>query len=218
MFTGIVEALCPVASLKDSQGVRELCVEAPESFSSKIRLGDSVAVNGVCLTKVAGERTSLRFQAVSETLERSNLGHLQEGDTVNLERALKFGDRVGGHLLSGHIWTAIPCIEVECDGDNRFAWFALDEAYARYVLHKGFVALDGVSLTVARVDRESSEKKFGVTLIPETRARTGLGSLRTGILVNLEVDAQVQMIVETVTRILREPGVVPLQNGLSERP
>lgn len=214
MFAGIVEALCPLSSLTDVRGVRQLSVEVPQEFRSSVQFGDSVAVNGVCLTRVEGQRGSLDFQVVRETLERSNLGRLKVGDAVNLERALKFGDRIGGHLVSGHIWTAIPCVEVERDGENRFAWFALDEAYDQYVLHKGFVALDGVSLTVAKVDRESLEKRFAVALIPETRARSRLGALHTGMLVNLEVDAQVQTIVETVTRILCEPGDVPLQNGL----
>ena len=209
MFTGIVEALCPILSLKDTQGIRHLSIEVPQDFALSIESGDSVAVNGICLTRTDAESTSLSFQVVRETLERSNLGQLKEGEEVNLERSLKFGDRVGGHLVSGHIWRSIRCRSVKKDGSNQLAWFALDEDFAPFVLHKGFVALDGVSLTVARVEKMPPNPSFAVALIPETRQRTRLGDLQPGTLVNLEVDGQVQAIVETVNRVLGERGFPP---------
>lgn len=211
MFTGIVEALCPIISLKDDQGVRRLSIEVGGDYATSIEGGDSVAVNGVCLTRTEMEPTSLSFQVVRETLERSNLGGLQEGEVVNLERALKFGDRVGGHLVSGHIWRSIPCLGVDEDGNNQMAWFALHPDFAPFVLPKGFVALDGVSLTVAEVETAAPNPRFGVALIPETRQRTRLGHLVPGRRVNLEVDGQVQAIVETVNRVLGERGI-PLSN------
>ena len=217
MFTGIVEALCPIRSLRDVQGVRHLSIDVSEDFASTIESGDSVAVNGVCLTRTDAEPTSLSFQVVGETLECSNLGLLNEGEEVNLERSLKFGDRVGGHLVSGHIWRSIPNLALEKDGSNQLAWFALDEDFAPFVLHKGFVALDGVSLTVARVEKMPPNPRFAVALIPETRQRTRLGVLRPGSRVNLEVDGQVQAIVKTVDRILAERGLSPANIELDAR-
>ncbi len=211
MFTGIVEALCPILALRDIRGVRHLSIDVPEDYGSSIQCGDSIAVNGVCLTRTAAEPTSLSVQVVQETLEHSNLGQLNEGEEVNLERSLRFGDRVGGHLVSGHIWCSIPCLVLEKDGNNQLAWFALDDDFAPFVLHRGFVALDGVSLTVARVDQQPPDPRFAVALIPETRQRTRLGDLKPGSRVNLEVDGQVQAIVETVNRVLGEQGC-PLSN------
>lgn len=204
MFTGIVDALSPVDALKDIQGIRHISVEVSKDYADSIYSGDSVAVNGVCLTRVGEGPRLLGFDVVRETLDHSNLGGLRAGDVVNLERSLKFGERMGGHLVAGHIWRAIPCVELRQDEGNLLAWFALYEDFAPYVLHKGFVALDGVSLTVAKVD--AANQRFAVTLIPETRERTRLGLLKTGDLVNLEVDGQVQAIVETVNRVLAEQG------------
>lgn len=216
MFTGIVEAWCPIRSLKDIQGVRCLSIEVAQDFSSSIESGDSVAVNGVCLTRVGQEQNSLCFEVVRETLDCSNLGLLREGEKVHVERSLRFGGRVGGHLVAGHVWRSIPCVGLQMSDGNQLAWFALDEDFAPYVLHKGFVALDGVSLTVAKVDRRPPDPKFAVTLIPETRERTGLGVLEPGKFVNLEVDGQVQAIVETVNRVLAEGELPRALSALGE--
>lgn len=203
MFTGIIEALCAVHALAETGGIRRISVRVPESYSSSIDAGDSVAVNGVCLTRTGPARQEmLEFDVVAETLSRSNLGALVEGDHVNLERALRFGDHLGGHLVSGHVWSTTSCLAVEQQGENRMAWFSLDEESTPYVLHKGFVALDGTSLTVAKLAHDEDRAKFAVTLIPETRERTRLGALRQGDRINLEVDGQVQAIVDTVRQVL----------------
>ena len=182
-----------------------MTVHASADFASSVAAGDSVSVNGVCLTRVGSASTAtLEFDVVQETLARSNLGSLQVGDRVNVERALQFGDRLGGHLVSGHVWSTESCLDIEQHDDNQLVWFSLERASAPYVLHKGFVALDGVSLTVARIDHHAEDPRFAVTLIPETRERTRLGTLSRGDLVNLEVDAQVQAIVDTVRRVLAE--------------
>jgi len=205
VFTGIIEALSSVRAVSDAAGVRQLVVEAPFDFATSIAAGDSVSVNGVCLTRVnAASSDSLQFDVVQETLSRSNLGAVQQGDRVNLERALRFGERLGGHLLAGHVWSTETCLAIEQQDENRLVWFSLAAMHVPYVLHKGFVALDGVSLTVARIERGEGGSKFAVTLIPETRQRTRLGEICEGDHVNLEVDAQAQAIVDTVTRVLAE--------------
>ena len=209
MFTGIVEALCPVREVSDAQGRRRISIQLPSELASSVAEGDSVSVNGVCLTLVARECPLLHFDVVQETLNRSNLSLLSPADEVNVERSLRYGDRIGGHLLSGHIWSCVPCTRIEWDGDNIDAWFALESDIRPYLLPKGFVALDGVSLTIAAVEHEGESPEFSVSLIPETRRRTRFGSLCAGQVVNLELDAQTQAIVDTVTRLMAEryPGV-----------
>lgn len=200
MFTGIVEALCPLQGVTDAQGLRRLSVEVSSHIANSVTDGDSVSVNGVCLTLAVKSANLLEFDVVRETLERSNLSRLGPGDLVNVERSLRYGDPIGGHLLSGHIWSCIRCTGVEREGENFFAWFALKPDYRPYVLPKGFVALDGVSLTVASVEPDHGQ--FGVSLIPETRRRTRFSHLDCQDLVNLELDSQTQAIVDTVERVL----------------
>lgn len=210
MFTGIVEALSSVCAITEADGVRRMCIDAPADFAVSVASGDSVSVNGVCLTRVnSAASEALEFDVVQETLFRSNLRALQEGDKVNLERALRFGDRLGGHLTSGHVWSTETCLALERDGENLVAWFSLQSTSAPYVLHKGFVALDGVSLTIARIERHDAVAKFAVSLIPETRQRTRFGELREGDCVNLEVDTQTQAVVDTVRSMLaNQPDVI----------
>jgi len=210
VFTGIVEVLSPVRSVAENGGVLRLSVGAPSEFALSVAAGDSVAVNGVCLTRVnAAPSETLEFDVVQETCLRSNLGALCAGDQVNLERWLCFGARLGGHLVAGHVWSTETCLAVERDDDNCLAWFSLGPASVPYMLHKGFVALDGVSLTVARIEHGNTGSTFAVSLIPETRQRTRFGALEEGDQVNLEVDAQAQAIVDTVMRVLADmPGDV----------
>ncbi len=190
--------------------MRRMRINAPADFAASVAAGDSVSVNGVCLTRVnSAASEALEFDVVQETLCRSNLGTLQEGDKVNLERALRFGDRLGGHLTSGHVWSTETCLALEREGENRVAWFSLGSTSAPYVLHKGFVALDGISLTVARIERQNAGSKFAVSLVPETRQRTRFGGLCEGDRVNLEIDAQTQAVVDTVARLLAShPDVI----------
>ena len=208
-----------VRALKRVGGVRRIAIDAPKGFGTSIAAGDSVAVNGVCLTRVNRDPSDvLEFDVVQETLFRSNLGDLQEGDQVNLERALRFGDRLGGHLVAGHVWSTEVCLSIEEDGESHLLWFSLGATSAPYVLHKGFVALDGVSLTVARIEHKDAGSKFAVALIPETRQRTRLGTIGEGMRVNLEVDSQVQAIVETVKRVLEQsPDLSSLRASQAKR-
>lgn len=199
MFTGIVQALRPVVAIDEIDGVRSLTVDLG-ALADGLELGASVANNGACLTASAIDGSEVTFDVIGETLDLTNLSSVVIGDAVNIERSLKFGDELGGHLVSGHISDTAVVDEIEAEGANRTMWFALDGTHLRFLLWKGWVAVDGVSLTVSRVDREQG--RFAVSLIPETLARTTLGSIAVGGSVNIELDSTTQAIVETVREIL----------------
>lgn len=202
MFTGIVPAQCPVVGVEDHDGIRGLAVDLGE-HAEGLRLGASVANNGVCLTATGIAGTVVSFDVIDETVRLTNLRSVAVGDTVNIERSLRFGDELGGHILSGHISATVRVDEIEGDGANRTMWFRVDAPFMSFLLLKGWVALDGVSLTISRVDRDHD--RFAVSLIPETLERTTLGRVGAGDEVNLEIDAQTQTIVETVRDVLRNP-------------
>jgi len=183
MFTGIIEHAGTVAEcLPRPEGAR-LAVEAGPA-AAEARVGDSVAVNGVCLTVVAVQGERLAFDAVAETLRRTNLGGLRPGRRVNLERPLRAGARLDGHIVQGHVDGVVPLLSVVLEGDSRRLRFGLPAALARYVVEKGSVALDGISLTVAAL----GDEWFEVAVIPHTWAVTNLAELSPGAQVNMEVD------------------------------
>jgi riboflavin synthase len=183
MFTGLVQHLACVCELRDAPPGKRLVVESAE-LARQAELGDSVAINGCCLTVVARDGDRLAFEAGPETLARTNLGHLAEGCPVNLESSLRVGDRLGGHFVTGHVEGLAVLTERHDDRDWSTLWFSFPPELARYLVPKGSVALDGVSLTL--VDVEPS--RFSVALIPHTLAVTTLGRLRVGDRVNLETD------------------------------
>jgi riboflavin synthase len=194
MFTGIVETVGRVTEIDARpEGVR-LAI-ASSLPASEMRRGESVAVDGVCLTVVGCEGDRFSADAIPETLRCTTLGALRPGDGVNLERALRLGDRLGGHLVQGHVDITAPVREVRRDGGEWRLVVGLPPEVARYVAHKGSITLQGVSLTVA--DRTSAA--FEVALIPETLERTTLGRLRPGDRVNLEVDLLARYL-ETLVR------------------
>lgn len=201
MFTGIVQGLCPVLSVEDETALRHITVDLG-ALGSELQAGASVAINGTCLTVTAAEPSGVDFDVIKESLDHTNLLSLEPGDRVNVERSFRVGDEIGGHILSGHVAAVVTVDAVETRVNERNLWFAVDPPWFKYLHHKGFVALDGASLTIAAVDRPQSRIK--VTLIPETIARTTLGSVGVGALVNMEIDAQTQTIVETVERVLAE--------------
>ncbi|MCP5025678.1 MAG: riboflavin synthase subunit alpha [Actinomycetia bacterium] len=204
MFTGIVQDQCEVVSVDRSDGVAQLTVDLA-SLAQGLDPGASVANNGVCLTVSSLDGTRVLFDVISETLELTNLGRIEPGDQVNIERSLRFGDELGGHILSGHIAGVAVVQEIVEDGGNRTMWFGVDPGLMRYLLWKGWVGLDGVSLTVSRLDRR--HHRLGVSLIPQTLARTTLGRVGPGDTVNLEIDAQTQAIVEGVRTLLSDPDL-----------
>jgi riboflavin synthase len=183
VFTGLVQSLGKVAEVHEtSDGVR-LAIESP--VAAELKEGDSVAVNGVCLTAVGlckGERFGA--DVMHETLRRSSLGAIEQGSSVNLELALRATDRLGGHIVQGHVDGLGVVAGVAEDGFARVVTIEAGPELLRYVVEKGSIAVDGVSLTVARVDGTS----FDVSLIPETLERTTLGRAEDGTPVNLEVD------------------------------
>ncbi len=205
MFTGIVQALCPVVRVEDRTNLRRLAVRL-EALAANAEEGASVAINGTCLT-VTGEEDGgvLTFDVISETLRLTNLGTLEPGDLVNVERSFRVGDEVGGHILSGHVADTVQVVHVDQADNLREIHFQVDPGWMKYLHHKGFVALDGASLTIARVDQQ--QNRIVVSLIPETIERTTLGRVEEGARVNLEVDAQTQAVVNTVERMLDTPEV-----------
>ena len=182
MFTGLVAGTGAVESLeRGDDGVR-LRVRA--ELAGELAPGDSIAVNGVCLTAVDPDKGGFSADVMEETLRRSSLGPLAEGDEVNLELPLRAGDRLGGHVVQGHVDGTGSVEAVNEDGFARVVRIGAPTGLLRYVVEKGSIAVDGVSLTVAAVDGEG----FEVSLIPETLERTTLGAARPGRVVNLEVD------------------------------
>lgn len=165
-----------------------------------LTLGASVAVNGCCLTAAAADGSRVRFDLVRETLATTNLNDLRLGSLVNVERSLRVGDEVGGHLLSGHVAATVPVVEDRTEPGYRRLTVRIPAFWMRYLSLKGFVALNGASLTVAELDREAST--IAVSFIPETLTRTTFGDIRVGDRLNLEVDPQTQAIVDTVRSML----------------
>lgn len=202
MFTGIVQGLCKVVDVDDRDSVRRLRVRL-DDHADGLRLGASVANNGVCLTVSSIDDDVVSFDVIAETVNLTNLQMVMPGDRVNIERSLKFGDELGGHVLSGHISGTMTVTRIESDGENRTVWFAVPGQHMAYLMWKGWIAIDGVSLTISRLERDAAE--VAVSLIPETIERTTLGRVEVGSVVNLEVDAQTQTIVTTVREVLRDP-------------
>lgn len=201
MFTGIVQGTAEIVSIEEKDLFRTHIVKLPEALLPGLALGASVAHNGCCLTVTAIDDDRVSFDLIKETLRVTNLGNLRPGDVVNIERAAKFSDEIGGHLMSGHIMTTAEICKIIQSENNREVWFKIqDPAQMKYILHKGFVGIDGISLTVGDV----TKTKFCVHLIPETLERTTLGAKTFGDRVNIEIDPHTQAIVDTVERVLAQ--------------
>lgn len=205
MFTGIVQGHCPVVEVADDGGVRQLTVALGELVDG-LETGASVALNGTCVTATAVSEGNARFDLVRETMSLTNLGTLRPGDRVNVERSFRIGDEVGGHILSGHVACAVPVSAVRKSEGHRLVSVTVGQPWSRYLMRKGFIALDGASLTIAELDRAGGTAT--VSLIPETLARTGLGDAAVGDRLNLEVDSRTQAVVDTVREVLRDSAWV----------
>jgi len=194
MFTGLVEALATVVELQpEPPGVR-LTIEMPPSIDD-VQIGDSIALNGCCLTVVTANVNRLSFQAGDETLRRTNLGRLQPGSKLNIERSLRAGDRLGGHFVTGHI-DGLGSLESRTDsGDWSTFWFRAPPELMHQMASKGSIAVDGVSLTLVDVEPD----RFSVALIPHTLAATTLGPLQPGDTVNLETDVLAKYVERQIT-------------------
>ena len=183
MFTGLVEEKGTVRQLKTSNSACDLSIEAP-LVSEDVSIGDSIAINGCCLTVVSINGKLLTFQAGSETLGRTNLGQLQPESAVNLERSLQVGQRMGGHYVSGHVDTLGTVDERNDDGEWAEFWFRVPAELTKQMAPKGSVTVDGISLTIVNVE----SNRFSVALIPHTLDVTTLGSRNVGDQVNIETD------------------------------
>jgi len=183
MFTGLVETLAPVVEVRPIPSGARLVLLAP-ALGPQLRLGDSLAVNGCCLTVVQLEGQRFHLEAGPETLRLTNLGQLRPGDRVNLERALALGDRLGGHLVTGHIDGTGTITAKRTEGDWVYMAFDCEERLTAQMVPKGSIAVDGISLTLVSVERTG----FRVMLIPHTLAVTTLGFKEVGATVNLETD------------------------------
>ncbi len=183
MFTGLVREVGEVVWLRRSGQAVQLLIKGPRT-ASRVRIGESVAVNGCCLTVTAQRDGQCMFDLLEESLERTNFGRLKPGTAVNLERALRVEGRLGGHFVQGHVDCTAEVLAIEEKGPDLRLDIALPADFARYVAYKGSVAVNGVSLTVAEVGPTS----FSVWIIPHTLDNTNLGDLEVGDLVNLEFD------------------------------
>ncbi|MBB1314832.1 MULTISPECIES: riboflavin synthase [Aliivibrio] len=198
MFTGIVATTAKVIDIIKKENFQTHIVEILEPYNHELEIGASVAHNGCCLTVTKIDGNKVWFDLIEETLRLTNLGFLSIGQRVNIERAARFGDEIGGHSMSGHIVDIMIVREVIKTSANCKIWFDVPPTWLKYVLHKGYVGVDGISLTIGDVDA----KGFNVNLIPETLERTNLSERIVGDKINLEIDPQTQAIVDTIERVL----------------
>ncbi|MFC6276190.1 riboflavin synthase subunit alpha [Psittacicella hinzii] len=227
MFTGIVQQKGVITAIEEKLNARRHTVKLPLAFALGIQIGDSVANNGCCLSVISysfiyqGKEYSqeelptlaqeitqinqqdyalLSFDLISTTLNLTNLGSLQVGQEVNIERSFKYGTEVGGHIMSGHIDQKLEIIALKNQDNIYQLEFALPEQFTPYIFDKGFVGIDGMSLTVSSI----TDRGFTVNLIPDTLARTTIGSKQVGDFVNLEIDNTTKVIVQTVNQYLQK--------------
>ena len=203
MFTGIVQATARIAAITDRAGLRTFHIEFPEGFCEDLAIGASVSTDGVCLTVTEIlSPTRAAFDVMLQSLNITTLGSLREGGRVNVERAAKDGAEIGGHPLSGHVdFTGTLAQRRELE--NNLVWrVAVPEPFRRYVFAKGYIAVNGASLTVAEVNR--AEGWFEVWLIPETRRATVFEDKREGDALNIEIERGTQVVVDTVREAVQE--------------
>ena len=204
MFTGIVQGIAPIHSVIEKTNFKTHVIKMPQELLTGLEIGASVAHNGVCLTVTKIDKDLVSFDLMTETLRVTNLGSLREGDYVNIERAMRMGTEIGGHILSGHIYCTAKVAQIIPSENNLQIRFELPQTdVMKYILHKGFIAVDGISLTVGEV----KGRQFSVNLIPETLQRTLIGQRRVGDLVNIEIDPQTQAVVDAVERYLTARNV-----------
>lgn len=199
MFTGIIRGKATVTSVSSTATILHLTLVFPDSVTEGLQRGASVSIGGVCLTAVEIDGARVQFDLMSETLEKTTLGTAAPGVQYNFERAATFGDEIGGHFLSGHVMGTGEVTAVE-DADARYVLaIRVEPSLFGYIFAKGYIAIDGASLTIVEADVATSV--FTVHLIPETLRITTLARLRAGDRVNIEVDTMTQAIVETVQRM-----------------
>lgn len=199
MFTGIVKGLFKVGKLEKKPHMTSFAITFNEELLNGLQTGASVSVDGVCLTVTRINGKQVWFDVIQETLNKTTLKHLEEELQVNIERSARFGDEIGGHLLSGHVYGTSKIHKIEHFENNKIVTFKADPTWMKYFFPKGYIALDGVSLTLVDVLQDGY---FTVHLIPETLRLTKFGTKIEGDLVNVELDSQTQAVVDTVERAM----------------
>lgn len=202
MFTGIIQCTAEIIEIKKKKDFQTHVIQLPDELLPGLEIGASVAHNGCCLTVTHINGNQVSFDLMQETLRVTNLGLLSPGDRVNIERAAKFGDEIGGHSMSGHIMATAVVDEVIETENNHQIWFSLPAALMKYVFTKGYIGIDGASLTIGDVEGQ----RFNVNLIPETLNRTNLSARQKGDVINIEIDPQTQAVVDTVERVMAARG------------
>lgn len=201
MFTGIIGGTATIIKLLEKPGLLTIVAALPPP-QDEINIGASISINGVCLTVTCVDGFSVSFDAIQETLVKTNLSKLSEGSIVNYERAAKFGSEIGGHQVSGHIDGTAKIDDIQKNGGDVRVFLKTSPFLIQYIFPKGYIALNGASLTVVDVDRENLI--FSVALIPETLKITTFGDCAKGDLINVEIDRITQAVVETVKLVLAD--------------
>jgi len=197
MFTGIVQGVATIDEISTAPGLSSFSIRFPEDRVENVSIGASVSINGTCLTVTRQAGPILYFDAMQETLRLTTLGDLKPGDRVNFERAARIGDEIGGHLLSGHVHTTADIVAIDRPENNCTLEFQVPSAWVRYIFPKGYIAINGASLTIGDV----KDDRFNVHLIPETLRATTFADAVVGTRVNIEIDSQTQTIVDTLARM-----------------
>lgn len=198
MFTGIVQGIAKIIKIENHDAYKTFHVELPVSLSHEIKIGASIANDGCCLTVTSVNKNTVTFDVVSETLFITTLKHKKVGNFINIERSLMFGSEIGGHLMSGHIFCEGKIVEIYHKDQSCDLTIEAPQKAMPYIFHKGFIGIDGASLTVGKIEKN----QFQLHLIPETLNLTTLKWKEIGDHVNIELDSQTQAIVDTVERYL----------------
>ena len=202
VFSGIVHSTGTITQASKNKDSLTLEVESSSDFVADLQIGASVCVDGVCLTVTSVTDTLMSFDLIIETLRSTTFDKVKISEQVNLERSIKFGDEIGGHILSGHVSDTVYIDKISKTDENYVLTFKTSSDIVKYIFPKGYVAINGVSLTVGDVSRE--DNLFNVYLIPETLRRTNLSNKLVGDLVNVEIESQTRNTVDTITQITKE--------------
>lgn len=198
MYTGIVQAVRPLSAVRPLTGRTEFEIDFTDELLEELKLGASVSVEGTCMSVTGISGSKVTFDAMTATLERTNLGRFQTGDAVNIERSAKMNAEVGGHLMAGHVATTAEVVDISIREEGAFIRFHVPGNWAKYVFPRGFLGVNGCSLTVADVE----EGVVTIFLIPETLRQTTFTNYQAGDFLNIEVDHQTMVLVDVIERTL----------------
>ncbi|QCI20852.1 riboflavin synthase subunit alpha [Buchnera aphidicola (Hyperomyzus lactucae)] len=201
MFTGIVNGIATVVSIEKKKKINSYTVKLPSILSKTLTLGSSVAHNGCCLTVKMIEKSYITCDVVEETLKNTNLSILKVGDNINVERSAKYGDEIGGHIISGHVMNTVEISRILQSDNNYTIWLKVRNSFLmKYIFYKGFICLDGISLTIGDI----INNEFCVHLIPQTLLTTTIRNKKKGSIINMEIDFCTQTIVDTTERLINK--------------